>query len=472
MKSARSRIGIGMCALVSLLGTNAVFAGEIATTPREKSETFQERLAELEKKSEAAGLWKTLGFQISGGASFVYNHNFNNPATNLSQLRTSDANTNTFAPTLAQIIFQRVPDAAGSGVERAGFRFRGNFGPDATMSRARSNTRPGFDNVEFDPQELYVEYIAPIGNGLDIKMGKINTILGYETFTSWENPNYSRTFGYNLSQAFTTTGIRLTYQFNPVVNLMVAVNNGWDNVNDNNKGKMIEGGLTLSPHKRWTSYFYASWAAEQSNCQGAGQGIIPANGCVSGATGTDPKAHRNVLDMIHTWKVTDMDTLVMENYYVNEENVSVLKPSHNGRWNSSYLYWIHDFNDQTQPHAFSGRLRGGIFEDAGGVRTCTGAVNTVGGNNTCANSPGSAANNGLGTGATVFNQAGVGSGPGGAPQALTVWEVTYTLQYAIYPTLITRTEYRHDHANKNVFLMGDHATNHQNTLAFNVNYLF
>jgi hypothetical protein len=315
-------------------------------------------------------------------------------------------------------------------------------------------------------------------------MGKINTILGYETFTSWENPNYSRTYGYNLSQAFTTTGIRLTYQFNPIVNLMVAVNNGWDNVEDNNKGKMIEGGLTLTPHKRFSAYFYGSWAAEQSNCQGQGVGAIPpATGttvpCVSGAPGTNPSAHRNVLDGIFTYKPTDMDTIILETYYVNEEHAALVPSkttagggSGNARWNSAYLYLIHDFNDQTQPNAFSYRVRGGMFEDAGGARTCTGAVNSVGGNNTCANSPGSANNSGFQGGAGPFNQAGTGSGPGGVAQALTVWEVTNTLQYALFPSLITRTEFRFDHANKNVFLVGNRAANHQETMTFNVVYLF
>ena len=480
MKSVHSIIGIGMCALVSLLGSNVVF-GQVPAPAPGPTGTVQERLDVLEKKSDAAGLWKTLGFQLSGGVSVVYNHNFGNPATNLSQLRTSDANTNTFAPTLAQMILQRVPDAEGSGAERVGFRARLNFGPDARISRARSNTRPGFDNTEFDPQELYAEYVAPIGNGLNIKMGKINTILGYETFTSWENPNYSRTFGYNLCQAFTTTGIRLTYQFNPLVNLMVAVNNGWDNVEDNNKGKMIEGGLTLTPHPRFTAYFYGSWAAEQSNCQGQGQGVIPAASpgvapCTSGALGTDPKAHRNILDGIFTYKPTDSDTLILETYYANEENASALKAANGGagnaRWDSAYLYVIHDFNDQTQPNAVSFRFRGGIFEDAGGTRTCTGSVNSVGGNNTCANSPGSANNNGFQGGSGMFNQAGVGSGPGGAVQALTVWEMTYTLQYALFPSLITRSEFRYDHANKNVFLSGDRAVNNQSTATFNVVYLF
>ena len=63
-------------------------------------------------------------------------------------------------------------------------------------------------------QELYGEYIAPIGNGLKIQAGKIHTLIGYEAINSWDNHNFSRTFMFGLSQAFTTTGIRFTYPIN------------------------------------------------------------------------------------------------------------------------------------------------------------------------------------------------------------------------------------------------------------------
>jgi hypothetical protein len=38
--------------------------------------------------------------------------------------------------------------------------------------------------------------------------------------------------------------------------------------------------------------------------------------------------------------------------------------------------------------------------------------------------------------------------------------------------LILRAEYRYDKSDKNVFLFGDRATNHQQTMAFQVIYLF
>lgn len=429
----RSLIGIGLCVLLSLLGGNSVFGQVPVAAP---VSTVQERLDVLEKKTDAPGLWKTLGFQLSGGVSASYNHNFNNPNTNLSQLRTSDANTNTFTPNLAQLMVERPADAGGSGADRAGFRARLNFGPDARVSRARSNFLPGTSNNELDFQELYAEYIAPVGNGLKIQAGKINTALGYETFTSWENPNFSRTFGYNLAQAFTTTGVRLTYQFNPMVMVMVAVDNGWDNIEDNNKGKLVEGALTLTPHERFSAYFYGSYGAEQSNSRGT----------APFATGVDPTAKRTILDYIMTYKATDYDTFILEVYYGNEGNASTVSKAHNARWNSVYAYLIHDFNDQ-----WSLRLRDGIFEDAGGARTCTGAINVNGGNNTCA---------------------GAGFTTAATPVAQTLWENTFTLQYKPFSSLITRTEFRYDKSDKSVFLYGSRPVNNQGTLSFQVIYLF
>lgn len=446
-----------MCALVSLLGSNTVFAQTAQTTERLAAleSSTDKRLTELEKGRDAAGLWKTLGFQISGGASVSYNHNFRNPDTNLSQLRTHDANTNTFTPNLAQLMVSR-PATAGSATDRVGFRARLNFGSDARYSRARTNYLPGTDNNELDVQEMYGEYIAPIGNGLLIQFGKINTALGNETFTSWENPNFSRTFNYNLAQAFTTTGVRLTYAVNPMLTLMTAVSNGWDNIEDNNRGKLVEGALTLTLHPRFVNYFYASWSPEQSNGR-AGAGVFGATGgisapgtsqfCGPGAGGTpfcDYKAVRIVLDYIMTAKLTDMDTLIVEVHYWNEENASFNagNPSGNQRVNAAVVYLNHNFNDQWALNS-----RAEVFEDAGGARTCTGGVNFNGGNNTCA--------------LTL---------PFGTPQTLQSY--TFTLQWKPAPALITRTEFRHDRSNRDAFMDHQRGVDNQSTLAFNVVYLF
>jgi len=59
-----------------------------------------------------------------------------------------------------------------------------------------------------------------------------------------------------------------------------------------------------------------------------------------------------------------------------------------------------------------------------------------------------------------------------AGYGLTAWETTLTLQWKPAPALQTRVEYRHDHADQNVYLYGNKATNFSNTLGFSVAYMW
>ena len=461
MKSAGKRIGLGIgiglglgiCAIVSPLGSNALFAQE------------SQLRAPLENK-DADSLWSKLGLKISGATDVTYTQNFNNPSNNVNNLRIFDTAANSFQPQVAQIVIEK-PATAGSAMDRVGFRARLSYGAQARFSRARTNYQPGTDANEFDPQEIYGEYLAPIGNGLKIQVGKIHTLVGLEQINGWDNYNISRTWMFGLSQAFTTTGIRFTYPITTWATAALGLVNGWDNIEDNNRGKTFEWGLFLTPHDRFSATFYGTYGAEQGNGNNIGGNAV-AGGCVSGTTGCDPSAKRTVVGAILTAKVTNSDTLVFEPYYANEGNASGFSGSHNARWNGLGSYWIHDFNDQNQPNAFSYRLRGEIWEDAGGARSCAGGSNFNGATNVCA-TPGTPATtpNGFFPGAN----GGFNSATGGG-LVQTLWEVTNTLQYKPAPSLITRVEVRHDHSNKQPFLNGTVATNNQTTLGFQVIYLF
>jgi hypothetical protein len=442
-----------MCAMVSLLGSNVVFAADAPA-------------------ADAPSMWKTLGFQVSGAVEAQYVQNFNNPNTNLNSLRIFDTQANSFVPQVAQFMIER-PAAAGSATDRIGFRARVNFGPQSRFSRARTNYQPGADNTELDIHELYAEYIVPIGNGLKIQAGKINTLIGLEVINSWENPSISRSFTFGLAQAFTETGIRFTYPFASWMTATVGLVNGWDNVEDNNRGKTVTGLLALTPHEMFGISFYGSYGSEQSN----GNAIFgnAATGVCStvppGNIGCDPTAKRTVGGALITIKPTSSDTLIIEPYYGNEANASGYTSSQNARWNAILAYYTHDFNDQTQPNAFSLRIRGELFEDAGGTRTCVGGNNFNGGTNTCAQVPGFPFSTAAGGFTPPVGTGGFNASTGsGIPQ--TLWEGTFTLQWKPAPSLITRAEFRHDHSNKNVFLNGPNAANNQSTLGFSVVYLF
>ena len=464
MKSGRKRIGIGIgiCAIASLLGSNAVFAQDAV--------------------KDAESLWKTAGFQISGTVLASYTQNFANPYNNTNQLRIFDTAANSFMANMVQLVFERPANASGSGMDRVGFRARLNFGTDARFSRARTNFQPGNDNTELDMQEMYAEYIAPIGNGLKIQAGKINTLIGYEVINAWENPNFSRTMMFGLSQAFTTTGIRFTYPFAKWATASIGLVNGWDNIEDNNRGKTFEWLLALTPHEKFGFNFFGGYGPEQSN--GNGNGTIAGVGsCVNGTIGCDPSAKRLVLGAIITIKPIATTTLILEPYYGNESNAignsvgainTPIGPGpNNARWNGIVAYLIHDLNDQEKPNAFSLRVRGEIWEDAGGSRACAGTFNTVGNTNTCAGTgfsqtpvfnPGAAALN--------SNIPGVTNNPFGGGQGMTAWETTFTLQWKPAPALQTRVEYRYDHADHNAYLHGTRAVAYSNTLGFSVAYMF
>jgi hypothetical protein len=83
------------------------------------------------------------------------------------------------------------------------------------------------------------------------------------------------------------------------------------------------------------------------------------------------------------------------------------------------------------------------------------------GANACAGVPG-----GFVPGGGLFNTAT------GAGQRQTLWGGTFTLQYKPAPSLISRVEFRYDKSGQNVFLDGPRASSSQDTLAFQVVYLF
>ncbi len=57
---------------------------------------------------------------------------------------------------------------------------------------------------------------APIGNGIDLKLGTWDTIIGYEVANAGGNPNYTRSYGYSVEPT-QHTGLLGSYQVNKVV---------------------------------------------------------------------------------------------------------------------------------------------------------------------------------------------------------------------------------------------------------------
>ena len=135
----------------------------VALRHKDRPRTIEKRLLSEE--------W---GLRFYGYLDGSYTQNFNNPANRINQLRIFDVNSNQFRPNLAQFVFDKEAKAEGAWKERAGFRMKINAGRD-------SDFVGGFNlNNWADVQELYLQYVAPIGNGLNVQLGQINTPVGYE----------------------------------------------------------------------------------------------------------------------------------------------------------------------------------------------------------------------------------------------------------------------------------------------------
>jgi hypothetical protein len=101
------------------------------------------------------------------------------------------------------------------------------FGPDAVGFNTSAPNLAGAGG-DLAVKQAYVDLHAPIGNGLDIKLGHFNYIGGYEVPDAGDNPNYSRSFAWALEPA-SHTGLLLTYKVCDAVTLMGGVANSYNN---------------------------------------------------------------------------------------------------------------------------------------------------------------------------------------------------------------------------------------------------
>jgi hypothetical protein len=106
----------------------------------------------------------------------------------------------------------------------AGYRADLWFGPDANTLSTLSATSHlmGGSPSDFAIRQAYVVLNAPVGNGLDFKVGVFDSILGYESVESPNDPNYTRSYGHSMEPQ-THTGVLATYRFCPAFSMSFGV---------------------------------------------------------------------------------------------------------------------------------------------------------------------------------------------------------------------------------------------------------
>lgn len=411
--------------IVLLICGIALLEAKAETTESKGDETLEHIV--LRHKGMPTAVVKRLlsedwGLRLYGYLEGSYTQNFNNPSNNINELRIFDVNSNQFRPNLAQFVLEKEAKGDGSWRDRAGFRVKFNAGRDSDfVGGVGLSTWADF-------QEFYVQYVAPIGNGLTIQLGQFNTLIGYELVESPYNPNYSRSWLFGLGQPFTTRGGRVSYNITKQISLSIGAIGYINSARGNTQhDALMESALTITPSERVKLTLY---------------GLA---GPRSGASGT-PGGDLLLLGGIASFQATDQTSFVLESYYANQANSSTISRAGNARWNGVAGYVIHDFTKQ-----WGVRLRAELFEDAGGYVSCEGTTAYQPRANVC------------------FGATSTAAAP---PVAQTLWEVTSTLQYKPFKSLITRLEYRYDKSNKDVFQVGSRATSHQSTLSLEAIFLF
>ena len=178
--------------------------------------------------------------EVSGFVDVYYGYNFNRPFNHRNQLRNFDFRNNEFGLNLAKLVIEK----KASESSRIGYRLDLALGPATDWVHS---AEPGGVETYKNIEQAYGSFLAPVGKGLQIDVGKFVTQHGAEVIETKDNWNYSRSFLFSWAIPYYHAGVRGMYSFNNKVSVMVDLVNGWNNVEDNNGGKTVGFQLLLKP---------------------------------------------------------------------------------------------------------------------------------------------------------------------------------------------------------------------------------
>lgn len=281
--------------------------------------------------------------QANAFVSFGYLSNLNRPADDQIGLRYFDTQANTFSLDVAELVLQKAVANAGD----VGFRV--DFEAGSTIPGKEQSAGLSIGESA-DLQQAFLSYIAPVGTGLRLDIGKFVTHMGYELIEGYDgyNDEYSRSLLFNYAIPLTHTGVKATYAFSPKLSFMAEVVNGWDVAIDNNKGKSLGAQLAILPVSPLAIYLNYIGGPETAG----------DNGNV-----------RHVLDLVTTLKVSDALSLGLNADYGTEDGTSMVTPGDDATWTG-----VAGYAKISTPSVFSLGLRAETFKDEGGTRLGIGAA--------------------------------------------------------------------------------------------------
>src|SRR2546427_2569392 len=217
----------------------------IATAVKAVRDDVKPEAARKQEEKQNEGIMSFFrSTELSGFVDAYYGYNFNHPGVD-TQLRNFDTKSSQFSLNLAKVVLEKKPVADS----RLGFRTDLAVGPATEIVHA---SEPGGADVFKHLQQAYLSYLAPVGKGLQIDVGKFVTQHGAEVIETKDNWNYSRSLLFALAIPYYHFGMRATYAFSDKFTLAGYLVNGWNNVVDNNTGKTVGIQATVKPTAKLT----------------------------------------------------------------------------------------------------------------------------------------------------------------------------------------------------------------------------
>jgi hypothetical protein len=275
-----------------------------------------------------------------------------------------------------------------------------------------------YDGGAFGIQEGWVQILAPVGDGIDIRIGKMAMMCGYEVLENTGNMNYSRGMVFGIAQPFTSTGIRASYGMggkdHDMFTMTLGFSNGFNFTNkleDNDHGKAVEFNVTVKP--------ISDLLVSMTLIEDHDTGTVAAP--LSGSTNDG----HYMFDLVVSYQL-DKLTLALDYTQTSIQGIGVLAAN-----DRAYLSGIAVYTKYQVTDAFASSIRIEYFSDQHGVLPGVGPV-----------------------------------GAGDSGDGARIFEFTLTEELKVAKQLILRFEIRHDDANNHIFNRNGKAARGDNTIGF------
>ncbi|HEU4990852.1 MAG TPA: outer membrane beta-barrel protein [Gemmatimonadaceae bacterium] len=160
--------------------------------------------------------------------------------------RLFDRHHNSFSLSVLDLALDR---AAPTDRVAAGFHAEGLIGQAAELAKS-----VGLDlGRDADIWQAYAILNVPLsgaGRYVQLKGGKMATLLGVEVGEDVQNANFSVGYQDIFLEPYTETGAELDVKLDPRWDAELRVSNGWDQVTDVNQGKTVTGRLGITPDNK------------------------------------------------------------------------------------------------------------------------------------------------------------------------------------------------------------------------------